>query len=193
MIQLLLTADILHGEVAAGGSEESLFLVMISIQYYHWWIPLLLVWDGNKPGFIRIKTGFVNGSRGKKQFLLFIRWTVFQMDCLGFFNLISWEINNLSTSLHAFWSFEKYKPEQHMVLKTVFSIEIFIYLSCGRKINNILCASKLLCWMFSEISLCRSLIEAVLFKTFLFSCTIMCICSNKEMLICWKDSSDKLL
>lgn len=191
MIQLLLTAHILHGEVAAGGSEESLFLVMISIQYYHWWIPLLLVWDGNKPGFIRIKTD--KWQSREKQFLLLIRRTGFQLGCLGFFNLISWEINNLSTSLHAFWSFEKYKPEQHMVLKAVFSIEVFIYLSCGRKINNILCASKLLCWMFSEISLCRSLIEAVLFKTFLFSCTIMCICSNKEMLICWKDSSDKLL
>lgn len=129
----------------------------------------------------------------EKQFLLCISWTGFQLNCLGFFNFTCWGINNLSTSLHAFWSIEKYKVEQHMVLKTVFSIEVFIYLSCGKKINNILCVPKPLCWVFPEISLCRGLKEALLLKTFLFSCTGMCICSNKEMRICWKDSGDRLL
>lgn len=149
------------------------------------------VCDGKKSGCF--DAGFVSGSLEKNSCYYLSAKLVFSWIVWAFFNFICQEINNLSPFLTAFWSIENMNLNSVWCFKIVFSIEVFICLSCRRKINNLLCAPKLLYWMFSEISLCGSRMEALLSKTFFFSCTVMLVCSNKEMLICWKDSSDKLL
>lgn len=124
------------------------------------------VWDGKKSGCFN--AGFVSGSLEKNSCYNLSAKLVFNWIVWTFFDFICQEINNLSPFLSAFWSIENMNPNTLWCFKIVFSIEVFIYLSCRRKINNLLCAPKLLYWMFSEISLCRSPMELCCPKHFSF-------------------------